>query len=224
MQEMAQVHCCGSLLRAIIEFHSVSYRPFNRLFKPDAPMQDQLIPLLQVHTPWDITEAAHLKTALDFIHSSPLCSSRANLAGHVTASAWILSPDQQSALLTHHKKLNRWLQLGGHTDDADTSIQAAATREAREESGMTDLLLLGDTLFDIDVHPIPARGSEPAHDHYDLRFLFQAQHVDFTVSEESHDLAWVALTTLAADEGNASVSRMARKSLGASGFADMAGK
>ncbi len=187
-------------------------------------MQDQLIPLLHAHTPWDTAEAAHLKIALDFILSSPLCSSRNNIAGHVTASAWILSPDGRSALLTHHKKLNRWLQLGGHTDDADTSIQAAATREAREESGMTDLLLLSDRLFDIDVHPIPARGSEPGHYHYDLRFLFQAQHVDFTVSEESHDLAWVALTTLAADEGNASVSRMARKSLEVSGFADKAGK
>ncbi|BBB68472.1 NUDIX hydrolase [Undibacterium sp. YM2] len=178
--------------------------------------------MLQTHTPRDSTEAAHLKTALDFVASNPLCSSRSNLAGHVTASAWILSPDGKSALLTHHKKLNRWLQLGGHTDDADTSIQAAAAREAREESGMTDLRLLSDALFDVDVHPIPARGSEPAHYHYDLRFSFQAQHVDFNVSEESHALAWVPLATLAAEDGNASVARMARKSLGVSGFADVA--
>lgn len=182
-------------------------------------MQDQLIPMLHAHTPLDSTEAAHLKTALDFVASNPLCSSRSNLAGHVTASAWILSPDGKSALLTHHKKLNRWLQLGGHTDDADTSIQAAAAREAREESGMADLRLLSNALFDVDVHPIPARGSEPAHYHYDVRFLFQAQHVNFNVSEESHALAWVPLATLAAEDGNASVARMARKSVGVSGLA-----
>lgn len=185
-------------------------------------MQDQLTSLLQAHTASDATEAIHLTTALDFVRSTTDCVSRATLAGHVTASAWILHPDGKSALLTHHKKLNRWLQLGGHTDDADTSIQAAAAREAREESGMADLRLLSDALFDVDVHPIPARGDEPAHYHHDLRFLFQAQHADFTVSEESHALAWVPLATLAAEDGNASVARMARKSLGVSEFADVA--
>lgn len=185
-------------------------------------MQAQLIALLLAHQTCDATEAAHLSSALDFVRTTANCSSRATLAGHVTASAWILSPDGTSALLTHHKKLNRWLQLGGHTEDGDASIQDAATREAREESGIADLQLLRQSLFDVDVHPIPARGSEAAHYHYDLRFLFQAQHVDFNVSEESHDLAWVALATLAAEGGNASVSRMARKSLGASGFADVA--
>ncbi|MFZ6875928.1 NUDIX hydrolase [Undibacterium sp. Di27W] len=176
-------------------------------------MQDPLIALLNAHIPVDATEAAHLRLALDFVSSTANCCSRATLAGHITASAWILSPDRQSALLTHHKKLNRWLQLGGHTDDADASIQAAAAREAREESGITDLHLLSDALFDVDVHPIPARGNEPAHYHYDLRFLFQAQHEDFSVSEESHALAWVRLATLAADSSNTSVARMARKSL-----------
>lgn len=184
-------------------------------------MQAQLIALLLAHQPYDATEAVHVKDAQDFVSSTVDCSSRATLTGHVTASAWILSPDGKSALLTHHKKLNRWLQLGGHTEDDDDSIQAAAAREAREESGIADLQLVSTALFDVDVHPIPARGSEPAHYHYDLRFLFQAQHVDFNVSEESHDLAWVALTTLAAEDGNVSVARMARKSLGASRFADV---
>lgn len=184
-------------------------------------MQAQLIALLLAHHSYDATEAVHLTSALDFVRTTANCSSRATLAGHVTASAWILSPDGKSALLTHHKKLNRWLQLGGHTEDSDASIQDAAAREAREESGIADLQLLRQSLFDVDVHPIPARGSEPAHYHYDLRFLFKALREDFTVSDESHDLAWVALATLAAEDGNASVSRMARKSLSASGFADV---
>lgn len=176
-------------------------------------MQAQLIALLNAHVPVDATEAAHLHKALDFVSSTTDCCSRTTPMGHITASAWILSADRQSALLTHHKKLNRWLQLGGHVDDEDASIQAAAMREAREESGIDGLQLLSAALFDVDVHPIQARANEPAHFHYDLRFLFQAAHDSVSVSDESHALAWVALNALAQDTENASVSRMARKSL-----------
>jgi len=175
-------------------------------------MQDQLITLLLAHQPADATEAQHLQKTLEFVTNTKNCCSRQTLAGHVTASAWILSPDGQAALLTHHKKLNRWLQLGGHVDD-DVSIQAAAAREASEESGIRDLQMLQAALFDVDAHAIPARPIEPAHYHYDLRFLFQAQHLDFCVSDESHDLAWVPLSTLVSDDNNASISRMAKKIL-----------
>jgi len=177
------------------------------------PMQDQLIPLLNAHQASNATEAAHLRRALEFVSSTANCCSRSTQAGHVTASAWILSPDRQAALLTHHKKLNRWLQLGGHTEDGDTSIQEAAAREAREESGIADLQLISSALFDVDVHPIPARANEAAHYHYDLRFLFQAQHRHFEVSDESHNLAWVPLAKLVQEDDNASVSRMAGKCL-----------
>ena len=96
-------------------------------------------------------------------------------------------------------------------DDSDGSVQAAALREAREESGMDDLQLVHDSLFDVDAHLIPARHNEPEHTHYDLRFLFQAQHHDFCISDESHDLAWVELSTLTSENNNASISRMAKK-------------
>ncbi|MFZ6759943.1 NUDIX hydrolase [Undibacterium sp. Ji50W] len=174
-------------------------------------MQDQLIALLNAHQPADATEAGHLQKTLSFVTHTANCCSRQTLTGHVTASAWILSPDGQAALLTHHKKLDRWLQLGGHMDDDDISVQAAATREAREESGIQDLQLLHTALFDVDAHAIPARPNEPGHYHYDLRFLFQARHLDFCVSDESHDLAWVPLATLANDSNNKSISRMAKK-------------
>ncbi|MFZ6658436.1 NUDIX hydrolase [Undibacterium sp. TJN19] len=176
-------------------------------------MQDQLIVLLKAHQPADATEAAHLQKTLDFVTRTEKCCSRQTLAGHVTASAWILSPDRTRALLTHHKKLNRWLQLGGHMDADDASVQAAATREAQEESGMHDLHLVHSALFDVDAHNIPARQNEPEHYHYDLRFLLQAQRLDFSVSEESHDLAWVDLSTLTDEKNNISISRMAKKTL-----------
>ena len=130
--------------------------------------------------------------------------------GHITGSAWIVNAPGTHALLTHHKKLDRWLQLGGHSDgDGDTA--AVALREGEEESGLK-LRFIDSAIFDIDVHEIPARGSDPAHEHHDLRFLLCADgDEDYVVSEESHDLAWVPLDELHRFTDEDSVLRLARK-------------
>ena len=112
-------------------------------------------------------------------------------------------------VLTHHRKLGRWLQPGGHSD-GDPDTLAVALREAREESGL-DVRALDDAIFDIDVHRIPARSCEPAHFHFDVRFLIQAEHDRFRVSEESDALAWVPAVGLGTFTDGESVLRMARK-------------
>ena len=173
-------------------------------------MQRHLIELLQNHVPADVTEKDHLEKTLSFVRRTSACASRETLAGHVTASAWILSPDRESVLLTHHKKLGRWLQLGGHVED-DGSIQAAALREAQEESGIAKMDLLDEALFDIDVHLIPERKGTPAHYHYDFRFLILAGDRDFIVSEESNNLAWLALTEIPESHADESIVRMQSK-------------
>ena len=127
----------------------------------------------------------------------------------MTASAWIVHPNRGKVLLTHHRKLGRWLQPGGHSD-GDADSLAVALREAREESGL-DLVAQAARPIDIDIHEIPARGSEPAHLHYDLRYALQARSDAFTVSAESHDLAWVAFDGLETFTTEESVLRMRRK-------------
>ena len=112
-------------------------------------------------------------------------------------------------LLAHHAKLGRWLQPGGHSD-GDPDTLAVALREAREESRL-DVRALDDTIFDIDVHGIPAHGREPAHWHYDVRFLVQTEQNRFRVSEESHALAWVPAVGVDSLTDEESVLRMARK-------------
>ncbi len=175
-------------------------------------MQTQLIEMLERHDPFDDLERAHRERALTFIREARACTSRATLEGHVTASAWIVSPDRKSVLLTHHRKLDRWLQLGGHVE-GDRAIQQAALREAIEESGIDDIRLVNDALFDIDVHPIPARGAEPAHFHYDFRFLMQAGRPDFVVGDESINLAWVDIAAITIGEEDDSIVRMAIKTI-----------
>ncbi|MBL8800645.1 MAG: NUDIX hydrolase [Planctomycetes bacterium] len=115
---------------------------------------------------------------------------RTTLEGHLTASALIVDSTLTCALLTHHRKLDRWLQMGGHCD-GDANLAGVALRECIEESGIADLAVL-PTPFDLDIHPIPARPGEPEHLHYDTRFVVVAPAgAQFVVSDESHALAWV---------------------------------
>jgi 8-oxo-dGTP pyrophosphatase MutT (NUDIX family) len=153
------------------------------------------------------------RTLLRFVESERDCFERRLLSGHVTGSAWIVNPAGDRALLTHHRKLDRWLQLGGHAD-GDPDILAVALREAREESGLSDVRPLSEAIFDLDVHPIPARGAEPRHLHYDVRFLLEADDAaPLTISHESKDLAWVDLAEIARYSTEASITRMTAKSL-----------
>lgn len=137
---------------------------------------------------------------------------RTHLPGHITGSAWICDDNRSQILLTHHAKLNRWLQPGGHAD-GDEDVARVALREAEEETGLPDIKLVKAEIFDIDIHTIPARADMPQHLHYDIRYLFLAdKNVPLTVSEESHALRWVLLEDIGRMSGeNASMMRMVRK-------------
>jgi 8-oxo-dGTP pyrophosphatase MutT (NUDIX family) len=155
-------------------------------------------------------ERARLTQFVDFVHANERCFERDCWAGHVTGSAWLVNQTRDRVLLTHHKKLGRWLQLGGHSDGVADPL-TVAIREAEEESGL-DVIALESAVFDIDIHEIPARNSDPAHLHFDLRFALQTRDGDaFQVSAESHDLAWVNVRRLEDYTDEESVLRMSRK-------------
>jgi 8-oxo-dGTP pyrophosphatase MutT (NUDIX family) len=175
-------------------------------------------PLLQLleryleRIPEDHVRADHVR---QFVRGNPACFERANAEGHVTGSAWIVSSDRSRYLLTHHRKLGRWLQLGGHAD-GDPDPLSVALREAREESGMRDFEPLAPAPelipLDVDVHRIPATPRERAHLHYDVRFLLiAAPGQELTRSDESLDLRWFPLASDAALGGEASLLRMAQR-------------
>lgn len=164
--------------------------------------------LYQSHFPEEVI----FKDAFFRLLTHPRAYHRDHLPGHITASAWIVSYDKAKVLLTHHAKLDRWLQPGGHAD-GDEDVLAVALKEANEETGLKNLTLLSPGVFDIDIHAIPARKDFPRHDHYDIRFAFLAQEGEsITISEESKDLAWVSFADIdSLTSSNHSIIRMAKK-------------
>lgn len=156
----------------------------------------------------DEHDAAHFEA---FLAHGPQVFVRESLEGHFTGSAWLVSADGQRVLLTHHRKLQRWLQLGGHAD-GDTDLSRVALREAEEESGLTGLSVEAEP-FDLDRHRIPARGDEPEHWHYDVRYVVHAgSNEAFEINEESLALAWRPIREIADDAASdASLRRMADK-------------
>lgn len=157
--------------------------------------------------PGDPTTGAFLQ----FLASDLRVFERGHAPGHFTGSAWLVSADGERVLLTRHRKLQRWLQLGGHAD-GDHDLVRVALREAEEESGLRDLAI-EPAIFDLDCHLIPARGIDLAHLHYDVRYVVRATGSEaFVVSDESLELAWWPIRALAQDpQADESLRRMAQR-------------
>ncbi len=159
-------------------------------------------------------EASFVNKFLQLL-THPDAFQRAHLPGHITGSAFIVTEDFTQTLLVHHAKLNKWLQPGGHAD-GDTNVAQVALREATEETGLLNLTLVTTGIFDIDIHPIPARKDFQQHDHYDVRYLVKASiHERIIVSEESHDVKWVPLAVLEKYTNEKAILRMRDKALAA---------
>lgn len=124
---------------------------------------------------------------LGFLDACPQATRRSSQAGHLTASALVLSPDGRHTCMVHHRIVGAWLQPGGHLED-DADLPSAALREAREETGL-DGLAVDPAPLHLDCHPITCRGSGPTR-HFDVRFLVTAPMAPPVTSEESHDVRW----------------------------------
>ena len=153
----------------------------------------------------------------DFIRAHEDCFERSCRPGHITGSAWLINPTRDRILLTLHRKLQRWMQTGGHAD-GDPQVLRVALREAEEESGISGIEPINPEIFDIDIHLIPENTTkgEPAHYHYDVRYLLRAPHEIFCITDESDDLHWWSKEDFSARraELDESVTRMAERYFG----------
>lgn len=157
-------------------------------------------------------EMVFSKRFIELIENHETCFERSLLKGHITGSAWIVDNSLDFAFMTHHAKLNRWLQPGGHAD-GDESVARVALKEALEETGMEELKLYSTEIFDLDIHVIPERKGIPEHEHFDIRFIIKVdRNTPFEISNESNELAWLSLKKVAEQtDENKSILRMVEK-------------
>jgi 8-oxo-dGTP pyrophosphatase MutT (NUDIX family) len=173
----------------------------------------QLLEELRCYRPADPLEAQHHRAVLDLLSYGASPFSRGHFVpGHITASCFIVDPGSGRLLLHHHRRLNRWLQMGGHVETGESALDAAL-REAREESGLSDLELLTGGVADLDVHDIPEGKGEPAHAHFDVRYVARTSHPESIVIDraESNELAWVGLDRAVPLMNEAASSRVIMK-------------
>ncbi|NRA73566.1 MAG: NUDIX hydrolase [Rickettsiales bacterium] len=147
---------------------------------------------------------------LDFLERCEDCFDRSCRVGHFTASSWLVSKDLSKVLLMHHKKLNFWVQLGGHCD-GDSNVMRVAVKEACEESGIKDITPLRDDIFDIDMHLIPQIKQDQPHYHFDIRFLLKTNHDNLVMNDEANSLRWFAPDKENLPTSSPSILRMLNK-------------
>lgn len=157
-------------------------------------MEFNLIKELNSYTPFNQLEAENVEKITKFLSLNNNCFSRSNLAGHITAGGFV-ADGEGNILLNHHQKSGMWFQFGGHSDGNPNSLQVAK-REIMEEAGITNLTLVSNVIFDVDVQKIDysVKKNEPEHYHYDVNFLFYVDNKDFVISNESLEIKWVTIS------------------------------
>ena len=175
--------------------------------------RQELLGLLSRHRTRFMEEAGYVSRAVAFVTAHEDCFHCDLWPGHVTGSAWVVSPDRNRVLLLHHRKHDQWFQPGGHAD-SDADILRVALRETSEETGLdpSHIRLVEEAVFDVDVHTIPASSRGPRHEHFDIRFLVEMDDdLEIPGNDESHDILWVPLHQVARFNNNRSTFRMVEK-------------
>lgn len=175
--------------------------------------RQDLLNLLQQHQTRFMEEAGYVSRAIAFIQAHTDCFERELWPAHVTGSTWVVSPDRERVLMLHHRKHDQWFQPGGHAD-GDADILRVALRETAEETALdpAEVRLLENSVFDVDIHSIPAMGNDPAHEHIDVRFLVEIDDNLFIPgNDESHEVLWVRLHDVPRYNNNRSTYRMVEK-------------
>ena len=156
--------------------------------------RNELLKLLSNYQSRFMDEVAYVRRAIDFIKENENVFDRA-MPVHITASAWVVSPDREKILLMHHRKYGQWFQPGGHAD-GDTDVLRVALRECAEETGLdpSQITLLNPAIFDVDIHDVPTLGQVPAHGHIDVRFVVEIDDsLPIPGNNESHAVEWFPL-------------------------------
>ena len=165
-------------------------------------MKEKLYKQIFEYVPVNEQEETDRKTLLAFLNGGSDISTRENMVAHLTASAWVVSPDRKQVLMAYHKLYDSWAWLGGHAD-GNWNLAAVAEQEAREESGIENLRLLSDAPVSLEILTVNGHDKKgkyvPCHLHLNLTYLFEAEqnqslHIK---ADENSGVDWIDMDTLA---------------------------
>ncbi len=175
--------------------------------------RQQLLQLLNHYRTPYMEEAAMVDRTRRFIAQHLNCFDRELLPGHVSGSSWVINPARDHVLMMHHRKLDLWLQPGGHAD-GDPDMLQVVLKETAEESGVDieHIKLLSENVFDVDVHTVHESSHDPRHVHFDIRFLVEIDdRLSLPGNVESHEVRWVHLDQVCRFNNALSLRRMVLK-------------
>jgi 8-oxo-dGTP pyrophosphatase MutT (NUDIX family) len=174
-----------------------------------------VLDLLNTYNPEYEEERLYKTQMIEFYNNYENVFSRKQLYGHFTASSFLINKDMTKFLLMLHRKIGIWVQLGGHCDE-DPIVLRTSIREAKEESGIENIIPISEEIFDIDIHKFRAFKGLDEHFHFDIRFLLKTVDTDdFVINEESMDLKWFRFDEFESVKQNfpQSITRMVEKYL-----------
>lgn len=165
-------------------------------------MKEKLIAQILHYTPVNEQEETDKKTLLALLNHTEDISVRENLTMHLTASAWVVSPERKLVLMAYHKLYDSWAWLGGHAD-GDWNLCRVAEKEAREESGIETLTLISPEPVSLEILTVNGHEKKgeyvPCHLHLNLTFLFEAEPTQALrcKPDENSGVAWLDMDELA---------------------------
>jgi len=164
-------------------------------------MKDKLIQQIEFYCPCNAQEEADRSLMLQLLSAGDP-SIRRNLHAHLTASAWVVSPDREKVLMAYHNLYNSWAWLGGHAD-GNWDLAAVAEREAREESGVSTLRRLSDEPISLEILTVSGHEKKgkyvPSHLHLNLTYLFEGDPSETLQikPDENSRVGWIAVSDIA---------------------------
>ena len=165
-------------------------------------MKEKLISQIENHTPCNEQEEVDKALLLHLLSEGADLTLRENLEAHLTASAWVVTPDREKVLMAYHNLYNSWAWLGGHAD-GDWDLARVARQEAEEESGITGLMQVIDGPVSLEILPVFGHEKKgkyvPCHLHLNVTYLFEADpSLGLQMKpDENSGVAWISMADLA---------------------------
>ena len=165
-------------------------------------MKEKLIRQIERYTPFNEQETADKASLLNLLRQDTDISRRDHLIAHLTASAWVVNPERNKVLMAYHNLYNSWAWLGGHAD-GNFDLAAVAVKEAREESGLTDVRLVSDDILSLEILTVDGHEKKgnyvPSHLHLNLTYLLEADpNAPICIKEdENSQVGWINFADIA---------------------------